>query len=409
MIEQRPSDERNRLRREWERVDSPFPPGSLGHWQAALEHSLGIPFTSGNRIEPLRNGVEIFPAMLDAIESATESIEFLTFVYWSGEIAKRFAEALCRAAGRGVTVQVLLDSLGARVMSRRLLREMHRAGVNVQWFRPLRFPCIWDYTHRTHRKILVCDGTIGFTGGVGIAAEWEGDARSPAEWRDTHFQVSGPAVTGLRAAFVSNWLETAEPMLDQGVAMPTAMNPGTALAQVIRGAACIGWSDIATLFRTICANVERELVIATAYFVPDAITRDILCRTAARGVKIQLLVPGKHTDYRVSRIAAESEFEPLLDSGIEIYKFVPTMFHSKLIIADRVLSCIGSPNFNQRSMKKDEEVCLNVLDQQLAELLLAHHVEDLSRSRKITRRAWKKRPLLRRLMESVVDPFKGEM
>ena len=195
-----------------------------------LEGVLGVPATEGNRITVLRNGDEIFPAMLEAITSATVTIDLLTVVYWKGEIGTRFARALSNRARAGVRVRVLLDGWGAHPIDRDLVREMQQCGVRVQWFRPLRRFRPTEVGHRTHRKVLIVDESIGFTGGVGISDLWLGDARNPDEWRDTHFRVEGPAVDGLRAAFLDNWVESDSEIYDcQHDQFPEQPKPGDAV------------------------------------------------------------------------------------------------------------------------------------------------------------------------------------
>ncbi len=242
-----------------------------------LEGVLGVPATEGNAVDVLRNGDEIFPAMLEAIERAEHTIDFLTFIYWEGEIGTAFARALADRARAGVRVRVLLDALGARTMDRGLLDLMADHGVQVQWFRPLSRLRPGQLNHRTHRKVLIVDEALGFTGGVGIADEWRGDARDPSEWRDTHFRFRGPIVDGLRAAFLDNWAETEPVLFEEGVdRFPVQPQVGPSVAQVVRGAAQTGWSDVATLIRSLLALARERVRITTAYFVPDEETSELL-------------------------------------------------------------------------------------------------------------------------------------
>ena len=331
---------------------TPEPDDDLETWRRALEGVMGIPFSHGNKITPLRNGDAIFPAMLRAIEAARESICFLTFVYWKGAIADRFARALADAARRGVEVYVLLDAFGAAPMDKEQVRSMADAGVQVAWFRPLWTWRLWRIDHRTHRKILVCDGDVGFTGGVGIAAEWEGDARNPDEWRDTHFKVEGPAVHPLRAAFLGNWLEAGRPLGPIVDEIPDAEWKGDVLVQVIRAGSAVGWSDIATLMRLLIVRARRSLRITTAYFVPDQGARKLLCEAVGRGVEVDIMIPGQHIDKRFVQLASQAEFGPLLEAGVRLWRYQRTMLHAKVITADDVVGCIGSANFNQRSMRQ---------------------------------------------------------
>lgn len=377
-------------------------------YRRVLVDAMGVPFTAGNRVDILENGDQIFPAMLDAIRRARVSVEFLTFCYWTGEIAVEFAEALAERAAAGVRVRVLLDYFGARPMDRGLTETMERAGVEVVWFRPPTWR-VWRFKHRTHRKILVCDGQVAFTGGVGIAQEWCGDARDPSEWRDTHFRVRGPSVPGLRAAFWGNWCETERP-LDLNDSAETQADPcGDLHVQVLRSTSSVGWSDIATLHRALLRLAERRVRIATGYFVPDEHILGLLCEAERRGVELELLTPGPYTDQRLAQEAGERDLLPLLDAGVDVFQFQPTMIHCKLITVDGVLSVIGSANFNQRSMRHDDEVALVVLDRDFTAALDRSYDRDLRRSRQVRREDWARRGPLKRLREWIAAGVRDEL
>lgn len=299
------------------------------HW---LDGLLGLPVTEGNAVEVLRNGDAIFPPMLDAIRGATSSIDFLTFIYRKGSIGTEVGEALAERAAAGVRVRVLVDAIGAATMDKRIVHRLRSAGAQFEWFRPLTNPRMWETTHRGHRKLLICDGELAFTGGVGIADRWKGDARDDSEWRDTHFRVRGPAVNALRGAFVNNWAETGRPLFDEGVdRFVTQPVAGRSPVQVVRGGARTGWGDIPTLVRVLLELARERVRIAAAYFVPDKDTLELLCRTAGRGVRVDLLINGVHADKRLSRLASEAQYETLLHAGVRVWCFVPTMLHLKLI------------------------------------------------------------------------------
>lgn len=376
--------------------------------QRALEGALGVPFTFGNRIDVLRNGREIFPAMLAAVEAAQETIDLLTFVYWQGAIAQRFAEALAGQARAGVRVRVLLDAVGAARMKRECLDVMTRAGVEVEWFRPPVRWRVWQTDNRTHRKVLVCDRRVGFTGGVGIAQEWEGDARHPGEWRETHFRIEGPAVHGLHAAFLGNWAEAGRREYEDLDSMPALADCGDARLQVVRSTAAIGWSDVATVLRAVLKVAQRRLRITSPYFVPDPVLAALLAATAARGVRVEVLVPGPHHDQRVSQLATQDDFRQLLDAGIRIYRYQPTMLHAKVVSVDGELACVGSANFNQRSMRKDDEICVQVLHRPTVQRLDLQFEADLERSLPLDLREWRRRGPLQRLGELLVRPIRHQ-
>ena len=366
-----------------------------------LEGVVGVPATEGNRLDVLRNGDEIFPAMLDAIASAQHTIDILTFVYWTGEIAQRFADSLSERAAAGVRVRVLLDALGAREMKDALVERLTAAGALVERFRPISSLKLGNNNHRTHRKVLVCDEEVAFTGGVGIAEEWCGNARNSTEWRDTHVMVRGPAVDGLRAAFVSNWAETGRILLDERDRFPCQPVAGDAVVQVVRGSAQVGWSDIALSLFAALAEARRTVRITTAYFNPDPLFADLLVAAVKRGVEVHVLVPGPYADKRVAQLAAEDLYEPLLDAGVHISCFQPTMLHAKVVTIDGATAFIGSANFNGRSLSLDEEVDLVVFDEPTVCLLDRHFEEDLECSHTLDPRRWGNRSVAQRSLEKV--------
>ena len=383
--------------------------GRMRELELAFETGLGTPFTDGNRVEPLRNGVRIFPAMLEAISQARTSIDLLTFIYWKGAIARRFAEALAAKACEGVRVRVLLDALGSMPMPRDLLRLMEDGGVQVRRFRPLTRWKIWRHGHRTHRKALVCDDRVGFTGGVGIAEEWEGDARDPSEWRDTHFRVLGPAVRGLKAAFLEHWLESGA-RTDAAELKVGELEPaGPVRAQVVRSRGQGDWSDVLTATQILVTSPRRRLRLATAYFVPERRTVDALCEVARDGVEVDLLIPGPHNDHRMCRLAGQETFGPMLECGIRIWEYLPTMMHVKLATVDGVLAFVGSPNLNQRSMRRDDELALTLLDPALASELERQFDADLERARPIDLAAHKRRGPLARTKETLAQLLRPQL
>jgi cardiolipin synthase A/B len=372
-----------------------------------LEGVIGVAATEGNRIEVLVNGDRIFPAMLDAIAEARHTIDFLTFVYWDGEIGTRFADALAARASAGVRVRVLLDGWGAHPMDGSLIEQMEQAGVIVRWFRPIARLRPGRVNHRTHRKVVVIDEAVAFTGGVGIADEWNGDARNEHEWRDTHFRIDGPAVDGLRAAFLADWAETDLDLFEDDVdRFPEQEQPGNAVVQCVRGAAGPGQSDVSTLFRTLLQLAQQRLRITTAYFVPDDDLTDRLCAAADRGVDVQILLPGPHADKRFVQVAAESTFAGLLEHGVSIASFQPSMLHAKIMTVDGIAATIGSANFNARSVSLDDEINLVIIEPGLVKELDEQFDADLTRSVQLDPSRWEHRPLLQRVVEEVVAPLR---
>lgn len=378
-------------------------------YKEALEKTIGVPFTEGNSVTVLKNGDEIFPAMLQAIADSQHSVSFLTFVYWQGKIAEELAKLLARKAKEGVRVKVLLDSYGAFPMRKELVQTMKDSGVQVVWFRPLSRWKIWKVDNRTHRKVLICDEKIAFTGGVGIAEEWEGNARNKNEWRDTHFKIVGPAVEGIKAAFTENWIEAGNDLeIDKDVSKNLEKSGPTSI-QTVRTSASVRWSDIVLLYQSLIQLAEKRIFIQTAYFNPDQKLVDILVKKASEGTEIKIIIPGKYTDQRATKIIAGESFEELLEAGVELYYYQKTMMHAKVIMIDDKLACVGSANFNHRSMLKDDEINLVMIDEDISEELRSHFEEDLKESNRITNFRWKKRDAIKRALEVVIRPFKQQL
>ncbi|KIF03712.1 phospholipase [Streptomyces sp. RSD-27] len=371
-----------------------------------LERLIGIAATEGNSVRPLRNGDEIFTAMLDAISGARHTVDMMTFVYWKGDIARRFAEALAERARHGVRVRLLLDGFGSRLIEQDLLDRMSSAGVDVAWFRRPLLLSPLKQNHRCHRKVLVVDERTAFTGGVGIAEEWCGDARNPHEWRDTHAEVRGPAVDGIAAAFAQNWAECHPELFDARDRFAGHEPAGSAIVQVVRGSAAFGWQDMQTLMRVVLESAEERVRLATAYFAPDDYFVGLLSATARRGVTVEILLPGPHTDQRVCQLAGQHHYETLTAAGVRIHQYQPTMMHAKIVTMDGVLSLVGSSNFNRRSLDHDEEVMLAVMDPEVTRTLDEHYDQDLRDSTRITPQRWRRRSALQRVREISVQPLR---
>jgi cardiolipin synthase len=377
---------------------------------SATEAITMAPITHGNEIELLINGDEIFPAMLATMGGAQHTLSFLSYLYWSGEIARTIGGALCERATAGVEVNVLLDAVGSARMDRELIHEMDDAGVNFAYFRPPKPYAMRRLNNRTHRKLLIADGKVGMTGGVGIADHWTGDAQDPDHWRDTHVRVRGPVVRGLQGAFAENWLEATGDVLVGPAYLPDlAPLTGDGAMQVVRSTANVGDTNIEALYFLAIACARTSLHLTSAYFAPRPAFVEALADAARRGVDVRVLVPGPHIDKRVVRQAGRAVYEELLDAGVRPFEYCPTMIHAKTLTIDGVWSSVGSVNFDNRSFQLQDEVTLCVCSREFAARLDAQFERDLERSAAIELPRWEQRALPARVSEAVTKLARREL
>jgi len=360
---------------------------------------LGPPLVDGNQVTGLLNGVQVFPALLAAIRTAQKTICFETYIYWAGSIGKEVSNALCERSTNGVRVHVLLDWVGSSKIDERLIDEMKAAGVQVERYRPLRWYHLSRMNHRTHRKLLIVDGKVGFTGGVGIADEWLGNADSPEHWRDSHFQLEGPAVAQMQAAFMDNWIKTKSKVHHEEDYFPPLKPIGKALGQVFKSSSREGSESARLMYLLSIASAEQSILLANAYFVPDDLAVESLVAAKKRGVEIEIIVPGKHTDEPLVRRASRGRWGRLLAAGIKIYEFQPTMYHCKVMIVDGLWTSVGSTNFDSRSFRLNDEANLNIMDAEFARRETMNFADDKRRSNQISLGEWKRRPLREKAIE----------
>lgn len=364
-----------------------------------VENVLGPPWTTGNSVRALCNGDEIFPAMLDAIRAAQKTINFETFIYWSGTIAIEFAEALAERARNGVEVRILLDGVGASTMDRDLVTLMREAGCIVEFFRPLRWYNVDHINNRSHRKLLVVDGEVAFTGGVGIGDEWLGNAEDPAHWRDSHFEFRGPVVAQMQGGFIDHWIQAwQEVPLGTGF-FPPLKASGNITAQAFNSWGADGSDTVRTLFLLAIAAAQESIYIGTPYFVPDDFLLETLIDARARGVRIEVMTSGRNSDSLLAHGASRAIWGDLLKAGAEFYLFDPTLYHTKVLVVDGIFVGVGSANFDNRSFLHNDENQVNVLDAAFAADILEQFELDKKRSRRVTLEEWLDRPLKERFME----------
>lgn len=368
-------------------------------FQRTLGVLLGPPIVEGNRFTALINGDEIFPAMLAAIGSAQQTVVFETYIYWSGDIGKQFVDALSERARAGVKVHVLLDWVGSNQIEESYLTTLEQAGVEVRMYRPLRWYNLARFNNRTHRKLLVVDGRIGFTGGVGIAAQWTGDAQGPEHWRDSHFRAEGPVVAQMQAAALDNWKKTTGQVLHGAEYFPALKPHGTGSAQMFSSSPTGGSESMQLMYLLAITAAKESLFISASYFVPDELIRSALIEAVRRGVKVRIILPGIHIDASVVRRSSRGLWGDMLQAGVEIHEYQPTMFHCKVMVVDRLLVSVGSTNFDDRSFRLNDESNLNIYDAEFARQQIAVFEQDLKHARRVTFALWQNRPLTEKILE----------
>ena len=377
-------------------------------FRRALGVLLGPPIIGGNDVKTLLNGDQIFPAMLDAIRSAQISVTFETFIF-RDEIGAQFCRALAAAAQRGVRVHVLVDWLGSRAMDRSLFEPTIRAGGEVRIYHELTWYHVGRINNRTHRKLLVVDGVVGFTGGVGIGHEWTGNAQDPAHWRETHYLVRGPVVAQIQAVFVDNWIKATGEVLHGERYFPALDRVGDMDAQMFASSPAGGSESMHLMVLLAITAAQTSIDIENSYFVPDSLTIDALQIARKRGVRVRIIVPNRHTDAPLGRWAAHSLYDTLLRSGIEIFEYQPTMLHCKLMIVDASWVSVGSGNFDNRSFRLNDEANLNVFSATLAREQTRYFEADLAKSHRMLQKRWARRRWTLRVLESMAILLRSQL
>ncbi len=370
---------------------------------------LGPGIIQGNKVKALFNGDEIFPAMLDAIANAKQTICFETYIYWSGKIGERFSHLLSERAMAGVKVHVLLDWAGSAKIDEHYLDEMRKAGVEVERFHPLRWYALSRLNNRTHRKLLIVDGKIGFTGGVGISDRWTGHAQDQDHWRDSHFQIEGPAVTQMQAAFIDNWIKVRGCVLHNENYFPKLKTAGSVSAQVFKSSRDGGSESVRLMYLLSIAAARKTIRLSASYFVPDTLAVETLVQARERGVNIEIIAPGPKIDSSIVRRASRARWGKLLDAGVAIYEFQPTMYHCKILIVDDVWVSVGSTNFDNRSFRLNAEANLNILDRDFALEQARTFEQDKARSHRMTREEYDHRPLREKIIEHLAELFRSQL
>ncbi len=374
----------------------------------AAGNLLGGEMCKGNKIETLVNGCRYFPAMLEAIAEAKYSITFESFIYVSGDIGHKFSEALIERCKAGVKVHVLCDWVGSYKMRNSHLKELIDAGISVELYRPLNIFNVIHFTNRTHRKLLIIDGRVAFTGGAGIADEWDGDADNNECWRDNQYRVTGPVVASVQAAFMDNWMQTHAEVLKDEMYFPELEKTGDTNAQVFLSGPGEGLESARLMYLMSIACAKKSIRLANAYFVPDNLVIDALVDAAKRGVQVEIIVPDK-IDTNIPTWASISRWGPLLKSGCKIYRFQAALYHCKMFIVDDYWSSVGSSNFDTRSFRLNDEANLNVLDKEFAREQVEIFNNDKGQSRLVTLEEWQSRTLYERARGNLAALLRSQL
>ncbi|MBA3282216.1 MAG: cardiolipin synthase B, partial [Acidimicrobiia bacterium] len=387
---------------------NPPAPGSaeFARW---MEAACSAPLRQGNRVAVLRNGDEIIAGMLDALGSAVETVDFCNYIFWKGETATSFAEALSERARAGVAVNVLLDAYGSAKIERGLIPEMERAGVNFSWFRSPHWYKAHQFNNRMHRRILVVDGRVGFTGGFGVADEWIGDAEGPEHWRDTHLRIEGPAVRDVLGAFMENWNEATHCFLSGPHLPELAPFDDGVDVQVARSSPGHGAATAETVMLAAMCGVRQRLWITTAYFGPRRAVIDALVATAERGVDVRLLVNGSHIDKELARRVGQRSYATLLAGGVRVFEYEQTMMHAKVVVVDDGWANVGTSNWDNRSMSLQEELNCAIVDAGIVATLEKHFLTDFDGSEEIELARWRDRPVASRAYEWVGEALRHSL
>ena len=370
-------------------------------FQRVMGTLLGPGIVDGNRAQEYLNGDQIFPAMLGAIRSAKRSITFETYIYWSGDIGREFADALAERARAGVKVHVLLDWVGSAKIDESFYAEMEKAGIEVKKFHKPHWSNLGKMNNRTHRKILISDGKLGFTGGVGIAPQWTGNGQDADHWRDTHYSVEGPVVAQMQAVFMDNWLKAAGQVLHGEAYFPQIAAVGTSRAQVFSSSPTNGSENMHLMYLMAITAATKSIDISSAYFVPDDVSTRAMTDALKRGVKIRIITPGKIIDTDTVRAASRGKWGPLLEVGAQIFEYQPSMYHCKAMIVDNIMVSVGSTNFDNRSFRLNDEANLNIYDVPFATRQTAVFEDDLKNAQQITHAMWLERPWREKVGERI--------
>ena len=372
-----------------------LPDPASGEFRRILAANTGSQLQAARTVEVLTDGTEFYEAELEAILAAARSVHIEAFIFHPSAIGDRFLEALTERAQAGVTVRIVVDAIGSFPTPDAYFAKLRAAGGRVAWYQPIRWYTLKRFNNRTHREIIVVDGTTGFVGGAGIASHWLGRKHRRRAWRDTMLRVAGPLVAGLQTAFAENWLESTGEILADAAVFP-AIDGGGADAP---GLVVIGTpsparsSPVRVLFQILLAGARESIDINSPYFLPDPSARSELIAAAGRGVRVRVITPGRGNNHPIARLASRRRYGELLKAGVEIHEYQPGMIHAKILVVDGLWSAVGSTNFDSRSFDLNDEINMAVSDRALAARLDVDFARDLALSRRVTYAEWESRRL----------------
>ena len=362
---------------------------------------LNVPLLRGGAAELLQNGDRFYPALLEAIRGAKDTINFETYIFDSDDTGREFIDAFKERARAGVEVRLLLDAFGSLRLKRAHRRELLEAGVRLQFFRPLALRNLVRIYRRAHRRAIVMDGRVAFTGGAAVSNKWRGDTRTPKEWRDSMTRVTGALVVGVQSAFAGNWVYVTGELIAGPRFYPPGRDAGAACGVSVVSSPSDGQQPIRMLLWLSFVNARRRLWIANSYFIPDAQLRDAVKERARAGLDVRILVPGNHTDAIPVQYTGRGFYDELLEAGVRIFEYQASMMHAKTVVVDDAWTLVGSANMDERSMEINEENLLGVAEADFARATVEGFETDFARSREIELGAWRRRPLYQRALEKV--------
>jgi cardiolipin synthase len=357
----------------------------------------GVPFIPGNKVAVLTNGDEFYPAMLDAIAAAKKTITMETYIFWAGDIGRQFAVALAERRRAGVKVKLLLDAIGSSTIGKEILQILKDSGCEVDWYNRIWLRTIGHVNHRNHRKSMIVDGRVAFTGGAGIADQWTGDAQDSRHWHDIQIRVEGPGAISLQTGFAQNWLEITGELVNGPDYFPLPESVGSVSTQILLSSPKSASSTIRIMYYLSIISAERSIYIANPYFIPDDSGVQILVEARQRGVDVKIMVAGIYNDMRISRYASNHLYGKLLEAGIEVYEYNRTMLHQKTMVVDGIWVTVGTTNFDNRSFALDEESNVCVYDGVLAQKMEEIFAADLKSCERVRLEKWRHRGIRKRL------------